>query len=79
MKITFLTTIALALAPLGAWTAVEGRIVFFPDIEGTTGVGAIRYGAFVHAIRSFCFRSCWAKGFCRTGRSRKVSRMPALP
>lgn len=39
--------IALALAPLGAWVAVEGRIMFFPDVEGTTGLAAIRYGAFV--------------------------------
>jgi len=39
--------VALALAPLGAWAAVEGKIAFFPDLEGTTGLAAIRYGAFV--------------------------------
>lgn len=31
------------------------------------------------AISSFCLRSCWAKGFCKTGRSRYASLMPALP
>lgn len=39
--------VALALAPLGAWVAVEGRVAFFPDVEGTTGLAAIRYGASV--------------------------------
>ncbi|HAB16710.1 MAG TPA: UbiA-like polyprenyltransferase [Verrucomicrobiota bacterium] len=39
--------VALALAPLGAWLAVEGTLRFFPDLDGTTGLAAIRFGAFV--------------------------------
>lgn len=39
--------IALAIAPIGAWLAVEGRIVFFPEVEGLDGLKAVRFGAFV--------------------------------
>lgn len=39
--------VALALAPLGAWVAVEGKITFLPEVEGAGGLAALRYGAFV--------------------------------
>jgi 4-hydroxybenzoate polyprenyltransferase len=54
--------IALALAPLGAWVAVEGRIIFFPDLEGTTGLAAVRYGAFVPAALALAV-VFWLIGF----------------
>jgi len=39
--------VALALAPLGAWLAVEGRLEFFPEVADVTGLKALRFGAFV--------------------------------
>ncbi len=39
--------VALALAPLGAWVAVEGQINFLPEVDGTRGLASLRYGAFV--------------------------------
>lgn len=42
--------IALALAPLGAWVAVEGRISFFPPQDGVTGWAVMRYGVLVPAM-----------------------------
>ena len=41
--------IALALAPLGAWVAVEGRITLFPQNTDLAGIAALRYGALVPA------------------------------
>lgn len=41
--------IALALAPLGAWVAVEGRIALAPEQDGASGFAALRYGALVPA------------------------------
>ncbi len=54
--------VALAIAPLGAWVAVEGRIVFFPDLDGVTGLGSIRYGAFVPAVLALAV-VLWLIGF----------------
>ena len=42
--------IALALAPLGAWIAVEGRITWLPQVDGASGFAALRYGALVPAV-----------------------------
>ena len=41
--------VALALAPLGAWVAVEGHITLFPQSGEVSGLAAVRYGALVPA------------------------------
>lgn len=54
--------VALAIAPLGAWVAVEGRIVFLPELDGNSGLGALRYGAWVPATLALAV-VLWLIGF----------------
>ncbi|MEN9675922.1 MAG: hypothetical protein RIS76_1818 [Verrucomicrobiota bacterium] len=54
--------VALALAPLGAWVAVEGRIAFLPQQDGVTGLAALRYGALVPAALAAAV-VLWLVGF----------------
>ena len=42
--------IALAIAPIGAWLAVTGRVEFLPAVDGATGLVALRHGAGVPLV-----------------------------
>ncbi|MBX3731271.1 MAG: putative 4-hydroxybenzoate polyprenyltransferase [Verrucomicrobiae bacterium] len=41
---------ALAIAPVGAWLAVEGRIAWAPADDGVTGLAALRQGMLVPGV-----------------------------
>ena len=54
--------IALAIAPIGAWLAVEGRFVFLPTTESLTGLAAFRSGAAVPLVLALSV-VLWLAGF----------------
>jgi 4-hydroxybenzoate polyprenyltransferase len=54
--------LALAVAPVGAWLAVEGKVVFFPAVDGATGMAALRYGALVPLVLALSV-VLWLVGF----------------
>jgi 4-hydroxybenzoate polyprenyltransferase len=54
--------LALALAPLGAWLAVEGQFNWLPEVAGQTGLGALRFGAFVPLTLALAV-TLWLIGF----------------
>ncbi len=54
--------IALAIAPIGAWLAVEGRVDFLPAVEGASGLDALKFGAAVPLVLALAV-VLWLVGF----------------
>lgn len=54
--------IALAIAPVGAWIAVEGRLSLLPSVDGASGLAALRYGALVPGVLALAV-VLWLVGF----------------
>ena len=54
--------IALAIAPIGAWLAVEGRVDFLPAVAGEEGLAALKFGAAVPLVLALAV-VLWLVGF----------------